>query len=85
MRHEEVPGDVHAASTTDRHRVLSMRADDVAKILGATRVTTLRVHLPALVADRVVRRVGRRWLGRASDIEAWALGDWLSRHPGGKR
>lgn len=52
------------------------RTRDLAERTDTPRATTIRTLLPAMVTARVLVRRGRYWYGRATDIDAFLLGQW---------
>ncbi len=73
------------ATIEDKTRLRTWGAKEWSVVLDVSAVHARRVLLPALEADGVLRRLGRRWVGRVSEVEAWMQGRWIPPKLAGRR
>jgi hypothetical protein len=64
----------------DDERIRRWKADELATLLGTTRITTLRSFIPAMLEAGVLHRPGgaRFWWGSARDVIDWVCGRFLA-------
>lgn len=73
--HEAIPGGIERRDRVECWSIPRL----MALVPGSTRRTWYAVLIPALIGAGAIQRHGRRWYGRATDIEAAVMGSAASR------